>query len=465
MADEKILIADDHREFVNQLAAKLGAEGFEVITAYDSDTAVEEIDAKKPAVAVLDWKMPGCRFKNGLDVMLEMQKRCSACAMIMLTGEGNAELVARAYMAGAFDYKVKTKPFPFTELLYLIRQAIARRNDKWIEWPVDNASAHIRSNFSIVGYSPAMLELLGRIGRLAKSDTNVLIVGETGSGKELVAQEIHNLSGRRDAQFVGLDCGAIVTNLAESSLFGSNGRHDGGMDVRPGAFERADGGTLFLDEIANLDPQIQAKLLRAIQERKVQRLFANTEISIDIRIISATNKNLEEAMKNGEFREDLFNRLAVNLVEVPPLRKRPEDIPELVHTFMKERPDSKISHSAMEILRTHDWPGNVRELQNAIKGAMNWSRDGNITAQDIVLGPSRGATNWAAGVPKHLTMAQAEQAVREALVIKLMEETGGNQTQVARRLAGPDHPGSRTTVLDTIKALEARGVNVPGRST
>lgn len=464
MANEKILIADDDREFVNQLAAKLRPEGFEVITAYDGDSAVDEISANKPTVVILDWKMPGRDFKNGLDVMLEMQNRCSDCTMIMLTGEGNAELVARAYRAGAFEYKVKTKPVPFAELVSLIRQAIGRRNDKWVEWPQGKASANTQSDFSIVGYSPEMLKLLGWIGRLAKSDTTVLLLGETGSGKELVAREIHNLSGRH-GRFVARNCSAIVASLAESELFGSSGRHDGGRDDRPGAFELANHGTLFLDELGDLELAIQAKLLRVIQERKVQRLFANTEIPIDVRIISATNKNLEEAMGNGEFRKDLFNRLAGTIVEVPPLRNRPEDIPELVHTFMKKKPGSKISHPAMEKLLAHDWPGNVRELQNAIWAAMSRSGDGNITAQDIVFGPSRGAMNWAAGIPKHLTMAQAEQAVREALVMKLMEETAGNQAEVARRLAGGDHPGSRTTVLNTIKALEARGVKVPGRPT
>lgn len=461
MSDEKILIAEDDYELMEQWVEKFRVEKFEVIPAYDCDTAVRLIDSEQPIVALVDYEMPGKEFKNGLEVIREMRRRRSDCAMIMLTGQGFPRLVMETAMAGGFDYKVK--PVPFTDLVSLIRTAIARRNDQWVDWPQEKNSTTNRSDFSIVGYSPEMRDLLARIGREAKSDNNLLILGETGSGKELVARAIHDHSGR-EGNFVEVNCSAIPESLAESLLFGIGKGVGTGVTPRTGYFIAADRGTLFLDEIGDLDTKQQPKILKALEDRAITPIGSYTPIPVDVRLIAATNKNLEDAMKHGNFRADLFTRLAGDRINVPPLRKRREDIPELVRTFMKKRPASRISHAAMQKLRAHDWPCNVRELENVIKRALSESKDGNITAQDIILGPSRDTKSWADSVPLNLTLEEAQQAVLEALVAKLMEETNGNQSEVARRLAGndPNHTGSRTTVLNTLRVLAARGVKVTG---
>jgi two-component system response regulator PilR (NtrC family) len=334
--------------------------------------------------------MPG---KSGLELLKAIRAANGDALVVMITAFATTETAIAAMKEGAYDYV--TKPFKVDEIKLVVHKALEKKS-------LASENARLRSELrserrdrQMVGTSPRMQQVYELVGRVASTKTNVLIVGESGTGKELVARAIHKESDRADAAFVALNCGAIPENLLESELFGHvKGAFTGAVGNKAGLFESADGGTLFLDEVGELTLPLQVKILRAIQEKTIRRVGGNSDRRVDVRILAATNRRLEEEVAAGRFREDLYYRLNVIQLQLPPLRERMEDLPLLVHHFVEKyarelaKPVRGVSDDAMALLRAHAWPGNVRELENGIERAVALSRGEWIDAE--ALPPSLG---------------------------------------------------------------------------
>ena len=378
-----ILVVDDElsmREFLKILLEK---EGYEVITASDAASAIDLIQKQDFDIVVSDIKMPGM---GGLSLLEKIKEINNSIPVIMITAYASPENAVVAMRSGAFDYI--TKPFKVDEIIKIIKSA----SSSTVSGKTSEISAATDSFEGIIGKSPEMLKIYNLIARIAPTPASILIYGESGTGKELVAQAIHNLSKVQDMPFVPITCSAIPESLLESELFGHvKGSFTGAISNKIGLFELADGGSVFLDEIGELTPLIQTKLLRVLQERELKRVGGTDTIKVNVRIIAATNKNLEDEIIAGRFREDLFYRLAVVPLRVPPLRERKGDVPLLVNHFLKkysekmEKNVQEISSYAMKVLMEYDYPGNVRELENIIERGVALESSNIILPESLTL--------------------------------------------------------------------------------
>jgi len=378
-----ILVVDDElsmREFLKILLEK---EGYEVSTAADAANAIDQIKSASFDLIISDIKMPGM---GGLTLLEKIKEIDSSLPVIMITAYASPENAVVAMKSGAFDYI--TKPFKVDEIIKIIKSAISSAAPA----VGDKISADTESFEGIIGNSPEMLKIYNLITRIGPTPASVLIYGDSGTGKELVAQAIHNQSQVHKKPFVPITCSAIPESLLESELFGHvKGAFTGAINNKMGLFELADGGSVFLDEIGELTPLIQTKLLRVLQERELKRVGGTDTIKVNVRIIAATNKDLEEEIMAGRFREDLFYRLAVVPLRVPPLRERKKDVPLLVNHFLKKYSEKmgkdvqEISSYAMKVLMEYDYPGNVRELENIIERGVALESSNIILPESLTL--------------------------------------------------------------------------------
>jgi len=380
----RVLVIDDDRSVRHLLTAGLhGYLDFEVSTASDGNTGLKLVEEVKPVVALLDIFLPEY---NGLELFRKIKALDHKLPVIFITGDTSSELAIEAMRAGAFDYL--SKPLNIEQLRNLTLSAANARRlmDEPVALPVGDADG---GGERFIGKSTAMMEVYKGIGRVASKNVAVLIRGESGSGKELVARALVNHSERRDNKFVAVNCAAIPDQLLESELFGhEKGAFTGAERRREGRFEQCDGGTIFLDEIGDMSGVIQGKVLRLLQEQKFERVGGNESITTNVRIIAATNRPLEQMVKDNEFREDLLYRLNGFTIQIPPLRDRLDDIPQLLEYFLRRaksemnRPElNGISPEALELLVNYDWPGNVRQLQSAVRQSL-------LNTTGTVIGPS-----------------------------------------------------------------------------
>ena len=367
-----VLVVDDEQIMQDSCSRILVKEGYNVSTADCGEAALEQCDRESYDLVLLDLKMPGM---GGIKTLSRLKEMDPGITILIITGYPSIETAVRAIKLGAYDYI--TKPFTPDALRFAINRALERKH-----LIVENQ--HLRHQLKaknetdvIIGQSQAMRNIYELVRRTAPTDSTVLITGESGTGKELIARAIHNYSLRDEKEFITVDCSALVETLLESELFGHvKGSFTGAIQAKYGSFELANGGTFFFDEIGNLSLDIQAKLLRVIQEKEIKPVGSERTIKVDVRIIAATNKNLRQAIAKKTFREDLYYRLNVVPIHIPSLRERKEDIPLLVHHVLKkfnkkrETPITRVEPETMKLLVGHEWPGNVRELENAIERAL-----------------------------------------------------------------------------------------------
>jgi DNA-binding NtrC family response regulator len=437
----KILVVDDEAEIRSLLAAVLQNKGYEVVTAEDGAAALQAVPRERPAVILMDLSMPRM---NGMDALPEIKRLDAEVPVIICTAHADLATAVRAMKLGAYDYL--TKPFDVELLILTLERAVERHrmHSRIEELKRQGQGSSLAER---MGGSPAIAQVIQQVAQVAESNFTVLVQGETGTGKELVARGIHQQSPRRPAPFVAVDCGAIPETLVESELFGhERGAFTGAQARREGHFQLAKGGTLFLDEIGNVPLATQAKLLRALEQREVNPLGATRAVAVDTRIIAATNSELEESVKAGRFRADLYYRLSEFTIALPPLRSRREDIMHLSQRFLDEvsmelrRPVRRIADEAMQVLLHHDWPGNVRELRNVVRKAALLATD-VVTPEHIpALSASAPAPSRAAAEPlgedlslREVAELAAGQAERE-VIRHALESTKGNKSQAARLL-------------------------------
>ena len=376
----KILVVDDESSIRRTLKEILEFEKYEVDLAANGMDALELAKGHRYDTILLDIKMPEM---DGMEVLEQLQP-ITDCPVVMISGHGTIETAVEAIKKGAYDFIVK--PPDLNRLLITLRNAIDKKD---LVSQTKRLKKEVEKKYSIVGESPVMIALKQMIAKVAPTQARVLIAGENGTGKELVARQIHQQSPRAKSPFIEVNCAAIPSELIESQLFGhEKGSFTSAIKQRKGDFELAHGGTLFLDEIGDMSLSAQAKVLRALQENKITRVGGEKEIDVDVRVLAASNKNLPELIKKGDFREDLYHRLSVIVMQVPPLRDRKEDIPLLVEHFINElvesqgRPPLTISDDALEIMKTFQWTGNVRELHNVVERLLILCEK-EITAKDI----------------------------------------------------------------------------------
>ncbi len=434
---KRILVVDDEESIRVALEALLSRHGYLVTTAKDGAKALEVMAAGEIDVAFVDVRMPGM---DGIDLAREILEREIPTTVIVMSAYGSVDDAIQAMNAGAYDYI--TKPFKTDEVILTLakaeeREALRRENARLKAEMVE------RHEFrGIVARSPAMDAVFRMIAKVAEVRSTVLITGESGTGKELVARAIHDSSPRAKGPFVAVNCGAIPENLLESELFGhKRGAFTDAHTDKRGMFEEATEGTLLLDEIGDLPLQLQVKLLRALQEGIVRRLGDTKDTSVDVRLIAATNRDLAEAVRDGGFREDLFYRLNVLPIHVPPLRERPEDIPLLVEHFItrvNQRLHSAITgvtREAEKLLLCYPWPGNVRELENVVERAMVLTDGGAITPEDLpdkVREPSDPVKQALAS--GELSIKKTVRAIEQELIRRALQRTRGNRTAAAKLL-------------------------------
>ncbi len=437
----KILVVDDEAEIRSLLAAVLQSKGYEVVTAEDGAAALQAVPRERPAVILMDLSMPRM---NGMDALPEIKRLDPELPVIICTAHADLATAVRAMKLGAYDYL--TKPFDVELLILTLERAVERHrlHSRIEELKRQGQGSSLAER---MGGSPAIALVIQQVAQVAESNFTVLVQGETGTGKELVARAIHQQSPRRQSPFVAVDCGAIPETLVESELFGhERGAFTGAQARREGHFQLAKGGTLFLDEIGNVPLATQAKLLRALEQREVHPLGGARAVTVDARIIAATNSELEESVKAGRFRADLYYRLSEFTIALPPLRSRREDIMHLSQRFLDEvsmelrRPVRRISDEAMQVLLHHDWPGNVRELRNVVRKAALLATD-VVTPEHIpALSASAPAHARAGAEPvgedlslREVAELAAVQAERE-VIRHALESTKGNKSQAARLL-------------------------------
>ncbi|MFB3776725.1 MAG: sigma-54-dependent transcriptional regulator [Bryobacteraceae bacterium] len=422
----RILIVDDEHVVRDSLAKWFDSEGYETGSASGGREALLAVQQKQYDLALLDIKMPGM---DGMELQKKLRDADPDLTVIIMTGYASVETAVQALKAGAYDYI--TKPIDPDELVHLVSNALGhKRYRRELERLRENIQ-EIYPESRLVGNSAGMRRVLELVEMVAPTDTTVLIFGESGTGKELVARAIHAASPRRHMPMVVIHCGALTETLLESELFGhERGAFTGAQYRKKGKFEVADGGTVFLDEISDISLKTQTDLLRVLQEKEIVRVGGTQSIRVDFRCIAATNKNLEDLVKAGTFRPDLYYRLKVFAIDLPPLRERREDIPLLADHFARKyaaamnRPVPKLSAEAVDLLLGYDWPGNVRELENAVERALVIGRQAEIQPADFPfqLQPSAQAAGH--------TLEEVERAHIE----RVLRETEGNLSRAARVL-------------------------------
>jgi two-component system response regulator AtoC len=428
-----VLVVEDERAALDSLAIMLEEEGYRVLTAEDGETALALALREEPDLVLLDLRLPGM---DGLTMLQRLRDGYSNTAVIIMTADTTSSSAIRATQLGAFDYI--TKPVDIDHLLVVARRALEYRALEIELRALRAGQAPTAAIPAMVGHSPAMQAVYKMIGRVAASDATVLVTGESGSGKELVANAIHEYSKRAAGPLVKVNCAAIPEPLLEAELFGhEKGAFTHALHRRMGRFEEAARGTLFLDEVGEMPPALQTKLLRAIQDRAIERLGSNRPIHVDFRLLAATARNLEKEVAAGTFREDLYYRLSVVRVALPPLRERREDIPLLVQRFLgrSERPVS-IGPEALDLILAHDWPGNVRELENVITRAIAIAPGGVITADCIEFPrtPGRVAPGWLCQIPYQEGYKKVLAAVEAHLLQRALAAAAGNKARAAALL-------------------------------
>ena len=429
-----ILIVDDERNTREGLQRAL-QERYNVMLAEDGQTALQTLESTGVDVLLTDLRMPGI---DGLTLLRRARGLENPPVCIVMTAYGSIEGAVEAMQAGAYHYV--TKPVNLDEVELVIQRAL---NSRRIEAENVNLRARLDRKFGLenmVGESPGMLQVFETVRQVAASRTTVLITGETGTGKELIAQAIHNLSPRKNGPFVAVHAAALPGTLLESELFGhEKGAFTGAVERRIGRFEMADGGTLFFDEVSELEPALQVKLLRVLEERAFERVGASKTIEVDVRLVAATNRNLKKLVSEGKFRDDLFYRLSVVTVNLPPLRERRDDIVLLVRTFLDEfnRENQKsvreISPEAMNVLLAYDWPGNVRELRNAIEQMVVLARAERLTLRDVPAAVRGAADLTKISVVRPGVTMTVEEAEKQ-LIVQALKETDGNRTHAAQKI-------------------------------
>ncbi len=457
----RILVIDDEKNIRDIFSLLLAEKGYGTECASTGGEGLAMARRSAPDVVLLDMNLPDI---PGLDVLSGLRRDCPACRIIIITAFGTIRNAVEATKLGAYAYL--EKPVENDELLLLIARALEVRR---LETEVEALKSELTNRYSfssIVGTSGRMNSIFQTMARIARVDGTVLISGESGTGKELVARAIHYSGPRTDGPFVVVNCGAVPRDLIESEFFGhSKGAFTDARAETTGKFEMAQGGTIFLDEVGELPLEAQVKLLRALGEREIVKVGGTKTIPIDVRVIAATNKILDEEVHKGNFREDLYFRLAVLSLQLPPLRERREDIPLLCeHFFKKYRAELKkditaVSSEAMEALLRYPWPGNVRELENVIYEAMVLSDDPVLAERSLPLRIRKGmavpAEAPASGTPGDTLRDAAQTAAgsaEKALIEKALRDSGGNRTLAARSLGV-----SRKTLFNKIKSLGIRG--------
>jgi len=433
-----ILIVDDDLNHLKTLQTIVRSWGYQVSTADDGVKAVETVKERPFALILMDVRMAQM---SGIEALKQIKQYNPAIPILIMTAYSSVDSAVEALKAGAYDYL--TKPLDFEVLKISLARALEHSGLK-----AENAT--LRSKMSadyelenIIGKSRPMKELVDMMSMVAPSEATVLITGESGTGKELIAKSIHHNSRRKDRPLVVVNCAALTETLLESELFGhEKGAFTGADRRREGRFKQADKGTIFLDEVGETSAAMQAKLLRVIQEREIQRIGGEETLSVDVRILAATNLNLEEEVKEGKFREDLFYRLNVVTLRLPPLRERPDDIPLLAHHFMEKyaKKNNKqlkgFSPLAMDMLLKYAWPGNVRELENVIERAVILLPDEHVTEKELpttVTESYAKESDWALPPPPVAANRPLNEIEKEAILATL-EDSGGNKSETARRL-------------------------------
>jgi DNA-binding NtrC family response regulator len=431
----RILIVDDEVNARSALAELLREEGYSVETAADGFKALPKLDDFAPDVIVTDLKMPGL---DGLGLMRKALEQDVDRAVIVMTAFGAVETAVAAMRAGAADYL--SKPINFDELLLVVERALERRRLRQETGQLRQRLTERHRIPSIIGASPAMQSVFDTVLQVAPSRASVLITGESGTGKELVAAALHEHSTRASGPFVKLHCAALTETLLESELFGhERGAFTGAVARRDGRFQQADGGTIFLDEIGEISLAVQIKLLRFLQEHEFERVGGNQTIKVDVRIIAATNRNLRERIQQGLFREDLYYRLNVISLEMPPLRQRTSDIGLLAHHFLTKfaqengKTINALNDAAMEKLLRYPWPGNVRELENAIERAVITCRGDTLRAEDLAISVAPTDARKAASDYPPIPGSSLGELERFA-ILKTLEHTGGSTSRAAEIL-------------------------------
>jgi two-component system nitrogen regulation response regulator NtrX len=434
----RILVVDDEEGIRKILRQVLEYEGHEVRTASGGGEALSIYQEQHPDLVFLDVKMARM---DGLEVLDRLREADPAALVVMISGHGNIETAVEATRRGAWDFL--EKPLDTDRLLVTIRNGLQHRG---LEQEYERLRGEVESRHEIVGTSYAIRALLDRVDKVAPTDARVLISGENGTGKELVARAIHRVSPRADRAFVEVNCAAIPSELIESELFGHmKGSFTGAHVDRAGKFEQAHGGTLFLDEVGDMSLAAQAKVLRALQDGTITRVGGEKSIHVDVRVIAATNKNLEKEIEEGRFREDLFFRLNVVPIHVPPLRERRDDVQMLVRHFVRQAneeqrlPARSLTPAAQERLTRMDWPGNVRELRNTVERLLILARGGEIDEGDVerLVGgtPATGASS--ADLLAADTFAAFKDRAERAFILAKLRENDWNISETARTIEMP----------------------------
>ena len=443
----RVLLIDDEEDMLESLRRLLHKWGYESFLASDADRALDLVAEEQPDVILSDLKMPG---KDGMAILEEVKRLDPEAILVMMTGYATIESAVEAIKKGAFDYL--PKPFTADQLRMVIERAERQRK-------LSRENANLRRQLeqvfgpdNMVGRSPAMQKVFDTVRKVAATEASILILGESGTGKELIARSLHARSLRQAQPFVPLDCAALPENLLESELFGyEKGAFTGAHRSKPGLLELANGGTIFFDEVGELSLNLQAKLLRVLQERQFRRVGGTRLIDVDLRVVAASNRDLERAVAEKFFRQDLFYRLNVISIRLPPLRERAGDIPLLAACFAERfsrrlgRPTPRFAPEAMAALERYHWPGNVRELQNVIERAISLAEGNQIEVHDLPDELRESAGRAAENIPAYglhrLSLKEArshllQQFERDYLRL-LLEDTGGNVSLAARH-AGVD---------------------------
>ncbi len=462
---EKILVIDDDEGLLHFLSRFFMRKGFDVTTCANAHVALDTISRQNFNLVMLDYKMPEL---NGLDALKEIKKIDAKTPVILMTAYGTTDLAIEAMKQGAYDYLLK--PFDQMDLTRIVGEAltVSRQMKDVVGFPVADPSPPLalkkKSALRIIGNSRKMQEIYKLIGQIAQKDVPVFISGESGTGKELVARAIYHHSRRKDKPFIAVNCAAIPESLFESELFGhERGAFTGADRTVIGKIERCDQGTLFLDEITEMSLALQAKLLRAIQEQEIERVGGARTIPVDVRILAATNRDIEKEVEAGRFRQDLFWRLKVIFLNIPPLRERVEDIPALVDYFLEhfcteyERAQCFIKDSALKKLSAYSWPGNVRELENCVRRSVLLSAGNIIAEKDLMIPDEPDEAKQVQGFSREQLLerlrekldnllpdilclsgqnihANIIEMVEETLIRAALRECGDNQVQAAKML-------------------------------
>ena len=430
-APDRVLIVDDEARIRKIVTLLLREEGLDPRSVESGEACLKAVAEESPDLVLMDLTLPG---RDGLETMAGLRAGGWDGEVVMMTAFGSVATAVRAIQEGAFHYL--EKPFDNDELLSLVRRALERRR---LRGEVAALREQLDERYAldnVVGISGPLRAVCAQVTRVAPTEATVLVEGESGTGKELVVRALHNLSRRREGPFVALNCAALPASLVENELFGHEpGAFTDARSRHQGRFEQAGGGTLFLDDVSELPAEVQAKLLRVLQEREISRIGGTAAIPVDVRIVAATNSDLQQQVEDGGFREDLFYRLNVVSLRLPPLRERLEDLPLLVEHFLQragselERPVEGVTPGAMDLLRSYNWPGNVRELENVIRGAAILCGGPQLDETDLPPRLRRPSVGTSAG-----TLAERLAVVERQAIDEVLAEEDHNRTRAAARL-------------------------------